>query len=116
MGHHSAVPLDLFYPNGTMRRNPKSNLLNDIEIKWYSLLSLMRNPGLGATFMEFMAILESIDYSKFERFSNEADKISGKLLSSFLEFELLVVVPDRYNIKFSIKAAKRKRRTEDSTS
>ena len=33
MGHHSAVPLDLFYPNGTMRRNPKINLLNDIEIK-----------------------------------------------------------------------------------
>ena len=75
----------------------------------------MRNPDLAATFMGFMAILESIDYSKFERFSNATDEISGKLLSSFLEFEVLVVVPDRYNIKFSLKAAERKRRTEDPT-
>ena len=69
----------------------------------------------SATVMDFMAILESIDCSKFERFSNVADEISVKLLSSFLECEVLVVVPDRYYFKFSIKAAKRKRRTEDST-
>ena len=55
----------------------------------------MRNPDLGATFMDFMAILESIDYSKFEGLSNVADEISGKLLSSFLECEVLVVVPNR---------------------
>ena len=28
-----AVQLDLFYPNGVMRRTAKSNLLNVIEIK-----------------------------------------------------------------------------------
>ena len=44
--------------------------------------------------MDFMAILESIDYSKFERFSKVATEISGKLLSIFLECEVLVVVPD----------------------
>ena len=54
----------------------------------------MRNPDLGATVMDFMAILESTDYSKFERFSNVADDISAKLLSNFLECEALVVVPD----------------------
>ena len=59
--------------------------------------------------------LESIDYSKFERFSNVADEMPAKLLSSFLECETLVVVPDRCDFKFSIKAAERKRRTEDST-
>ena len=58
--------------------------------------------------------LKSIDYSKFERFSNVADKMSAKLLSSFLECEVLVVVPDRRDFKFSIKAAERKRRAEDS--
>ena len=41
----------------------------------------MKKPGLGATVMDFMAILESIDYSKFVRFSNVADKTSAKLLS-----------------------------------
>ena len=56
-----------------MRHTAKSNLSNEIEIKWYLLPSLMRNPDLGVTVMDFMAILDSIDYSKFEWFSNVAD-------------------------------------------
>ena len=75
------VSLDLFYPNGAIRRTANINLLNKIEIK--------RNPDLGATVVDFMAILDSIDYSKFEGFSNVADEISAKLLSSFLECEVL---------------------------
>ena len=98
-----------------MRHTAKSNLLNEIEIKRYSLPFLMGNPDLGATATDFMAILQSIDYIKFEKFSNVADEISKKILSSFLECEVLVVVPDRYDFEFSIKAAERKRQTEDST-
>ena len=67
-------------------------MLNDIKINKYSLPSLMGNPDLGATVTDFIAILQSIDYSKFERFSNVADEISTKLLSSFLESEVLVAV------------------------
>ena len=67
----------------------------------------MRDPELGETVMNFMAILETIDYSKFERFSNAADEISAKALSSFLECEVLVAVPDQYEFKFSIKAEKK---------
>ena len=59
-----------------------------------------------------MAILQSIDYNKFERFSNVADEISTKLLSRFLECEVLVVVPD---FEFSMEATERKHRREDST-
>ena len=55
-----------------------------------------------------MAIIQYI-----ERFSNEADEVSAKLLPSFLEYELLVLVTDRHVFEFSIKAADRKRRTED---
>ena len=33
----------------------------------------MGNPDHGATAVNFMAILQSIDYSKFERFSNVAE-------------------------------------------
>ena len=43
--------------------------------------SLMRDPDLGAIVMDLMAILESIDYSKVERFSNVANEISAKPLS-----------------------------------
>ena len=106
---------DLFYPDGAMRHTAKSNMLNEIEINKCSLPSLMRNPYLGATVTGFMAILQSIDYNKFERFSNVADEISAKLLSSFLKGEVLDAVSDGYDVEFSIEAAERKRRTEDST-
>ena len=46
--------------------------------------------------------------NKFERFWNVTDEISAKLLSSFLECEVLVVIPDRYGFEFSIKGAERK--------
>ena len=41
--------------------------------------------------------------------------LSAKALSSFLECEVLVVVPDRHDFEFSIKGGERKLRTEDST-
>ena len=72
-------------------------------------------PDLGATVTDFMAILESIDYNKFERLSNVADEISTKLLSSFLEGEVSDGVSDGYDVEISMEAAERKRRTEDST-
>ena len=71
----------------------------------------MENPYHGATVTNFMTILRSIDYYKFERFSNVADEIFAKLLSSFLKCKVLVVVPDQYEFEFSIKGAERKRQT-----
>ena len=68
----------------------------------------MGNPDLGTTSTNFMAIVQSIGYSKFERFSTVANEISTRLLLSFLEYEVLVVVTDRYDFEFTIKAAKRK--------
>ena len=74
----------------------------------------MRNTDLGVTVTDFMGILESINYSKFERYSNVADEISAKP-SSFLEYKMLAVVPDQCDFKFLIEAAERKRWIEDST-
>ena len=75
----------------------------------------MGNLDHGTTTSNFMAILQYIDYNNFERFSNVADEISAKLLSIFLECEVLVVIPDRYGFEFSITGAERKHRTENST-
>ena len=59
----------------------------------------MGNPELGATVTDFKAILHSsIDYSKFERFSNVANEISTKLLSSFRKCEVLLVVLKTWSI------------------
>ena len=102
--------VDLFYPDGAMRHGAKNNMLK--EINKFSLPSLMGNPDLGATVTNFKAILQSIDYSKFEGFANVADRVSTKLLSNFLECEVLVA--DGYDFEFSIEAAERKRQTEHS--
>ena len=75
----------------------------------------MGNPGHGASCTNFMVILQSIDYNKFEKLSNVSDEISSKLLSSFLECEVFVAVPDQCDFEFSTKTAERKRYTEDST-
>ena len=75
----------------------------------------MGNSDHGTTAVDFMAILQSIDYNKFKRFSIVVDEISAKLLSSFIECEVLVLISDRYGFEFSIKGAERKHRTEDST-
>ena len=107
--------LDLFYPDGAMRHTAESNILNEVEINKYSLPSLMGNSDLGAIATDFIAILQSIDSSKFERFSNVADEITTKLLSSFLKCELLVAVTDGYDFEFSIEAVETKRRKDDST-
>ena len=61
-----------------------------------------------------MAILLIYD-CKFGRFSNLANEISARVFSSFLKYEVLVVVTDRHDFEFSIKAAERKRWTKDST-
>ena len=86
-------------------------MLNDIEINKYFLPYLMGNLHIYTTVTDFIPILKSIDYSKFDRFSNPANEISTKQVSSFIECELLVAVFDGYDFEFSIEGTERKRRT-----
>ena len=55
--------MDLFYPEGAVRHTTRGNLLNEVEIKSYSLPSLMGNRDLDATVTDFMAILQPINSS-----------------------------------------------------
>ena len=107
--------MDLFYSDGSMRHTTKSNMLNEIKKNKYLLPSLMGNPYLSAAITNFIAKLQFIDYSKFERCFYIADENSTKLLSSFLECEVLVAYTDGYDFEFLKEAAERKHRTEDST-
>ena len=50
-----------------------------------------------------MTMLLSLDYSKFKRFSNIIDKISIKLISTFVNCEVPDVVPDRYGFEKLLK-------------
>ena len=58
--------------SAAVRHTVKSNLLNEIELK-DACYHFIGNPHFGVTVTNFMAILQSIDYSMFERFSNAGD-------------------------------------------
>ena len=60
-----------------------------------------------------MATLKSNDFSKFERFSNVVDRIIFKIISSFQESDLLVIVPKGCDFELSIKSAERLRHQEN---
>ena len=83
--------------------------MKEVKITEYSKLSVLRYQYGLATVIGFMAKLQPINFSKFKRFSNVADGIACKIISSFQESNLLVIVPDRYDIELSIKFAERLR-------
>ena len=104
----------LFYPNGEMRKTSKRKLLKEAEITEYSKLPLLGYQYASGTVIDFMATIQPTNFSKFERFSNMADGIIYKIISSFQESDLLVIVPDRYDVELSIKSAERLHRTANS--
>ena len=60
-----------------------------------------------------MATLKSNDFSKFELFSNVVNGIIFKIISSFQESDLLIIVPMSYDFELSIKSAERLRHQEN---
>ena len=62
----SAAPLALFYPNGDIKKTSKSKLLKEIEITEYSQLPSLGYQYASPTVIDFMATIQSTDFSKFE--------------------------------------------------
>ena len=60
-----------------------------------------------------MATIQPTDFSNFERFSNVANGITFKIISSFQKSDLLLIVPDPKDVELSI-SAERLRRTANS--
>ena len=66
----------------------------------------MGNPDHGATAVNFMAILQSIDYSKFERFSNVAE-IKGAEKSTGQKTQLIyrklkLLITEKFQSHFEV--------------
>ena len=57
--------------------------MEEVEITKYSQLPLLGYQYTSATAIDFMATIQSSDFSKFERFSNVADGITHKITLSF---------------------------------
>ena len=97
-----------------MRKTSKSKLLKEVQIAEYLKLHLLGYHYTSATVIDFMATIQPTEFSKFERFSSVAERIAYKIILSFQERDLLVIVPDRYEIELSIKSAERLHRTANS--
>ena len=95
----SALLLALLCPNDDMKKTSKSKLLKEVEITEYSKLRLLVYQHVSATAINFMATIQLAGISKFERFSNVADGITYKIISSFRGSNLLIIGPDRYKIE-----------------
>ena len=102
----SALSVALFYPNGDTRKTSKSKLLKEVEITEYSKLPLLIYQHASATGIDFMATIQPVGFTIFERFSNVADGITYKIISSFQGSNLLIIIPDRYDIELSSKSSK----------
>ena len=92
-------------------RKTASKLLKDVEIIEASKLPLLEYQYASAIVIDFMTTMQPTDFSKFERSSNVAYGITYKIISSFQESVLLVIVTDRYNVQLSMKSAERLLRT-----
>ena len=81
-----------------MRKISKSKLLKEAEITEYSQLPLLVYQYTSATGIDFMATIQPTDFRKFEKVFNVADGITYKITLNFQESNLLVIVPDRYDV------------------
>ena len=111
----SAVPLSLFHPTGEMRKTVKSQLLKELE----SMSSPTENIDGGmlsssASVIDFMAMLQSLNKSDLETFDDLFYRIQNVVLAVLKESRIIAIVPDRYDIRDSIKAEERIRRTGQS--
>ena len=66
----------------------------------------MGNPGHGASCTNFMVIIQSIDYNKFEKLSSVSDEIFSKLLSSLLNVKCLLQFLIDMILNFELKLLK----------
>ena len=107
----SALPLSLFHPTGEMRKTNKSQLLKELENMTTSTETLVNeNKEKSATIIDFMALVQSLNKSGLQTFDQLTARLESSILSNRKESNILVLVPDRYDLQDSIKSDERARR------
>ena len=109
----AAVPPALFYDDGRMRKNTKADLAKKIESTVTSESHLPKVPGQTAYIIDGMALLQSLNESGFQTFTDLAERILKRivsLLSGPENISCVAMVFDRYDHPNSIKQQERERR------
>ena len=112
----STIPLSLFHATGEMRKTNKSQLLKEIKETSvnYQYLSEI-TPMNSVSLIDFMALVQTLRSTRFETFGEIAKSLALSILSNFQESNIVAVIPDRYDIKDSIKFDERSRREKSDS-
>ena len=107
----SAIPLSLFHPTGEMRKTNKSQLMKELESLSTSKETLHTEiKDKSVTVVDFMVLVQSLNKSGLQTFEQLATRLQFSVLSNFKESNVIVLVPDRYDVEDSIKSDERARR------
>lgn len=115
----SAVPLSLFRPTGEMRKTDKSQALHELENETKAEEHILNDEEARsntATVIDFMAMIQCVKKTDLETFDDLFERIEEEVLSVLSKNKVIAVVPDRYDIKDSIKTEERMRRIATNSS
>ena len=66
----------------------------------------------STTILDFMAIIQSTIQKKVGKFGQLLDNLKSSVSSDFQEGNIIVLVPDRYNLKQSMKSTERSKQQQ----
>ena len=107
----SGVSLSIFHSTVEQRKSAKSKLLHELEVKEYSVKTVGFHHD-SATILDFIAIMQSTIQKKAGTFGHLLGNLKPSVFSVFQESNITVLVPNRYDVKYSIKSAERSRRQQ----
>ena len=107
----SSIPLSITYMNGDMRKSQKSVLLKELEI---DSETIVERPAFAKNktceIVDLMGLVHLIRKDDCKTFNDVCNKLAEPLEKILTHCNMLVVVPDRYDIQHSIKSFERNRR------
>ena len=107
----SGLPLSIFQSTAEQRKSEKTKLLHELEVKECSVKTVGFHHD-SATILDFMAVILSTIQKKVGTFGQLLGNLNSAVSSAFQESNTIVLVPNRHDVKHSIKSAERSRRQQ----
>ena len=107
----AAVPLSISHLNGDMLKTNKSVLLHELEIDNASTETLPNDSKEDTgVIIDLMALVQSSSANNVLTFEDLSVTFVSHIIDSFKLANIVALVPDRYDLKHSIKSFERSRR------
>ena len=106
----SSVPLSLSTLDGSLRKPNKTVLLHELGIERETITEFQQFQGQTATILDLMALVQSLTKGKKTTFSHLFDDLITVVLNAFSYWNLIHVLPDRYDFEDYLNSGERARR------